>query len=439
MLPVPHQINGAGEDRPRPVALPTARDQRSNRLTEVTFVTNFLPWPLDHGGAIATGGFIQALAVSASVSVLVLTPVDYDEALIKEAEIYYRKTCRSFVCHRISQLSGRTSLLVKAWDYLRGYPRHGFWSEESEKILREHMVSTGCEVLWCNGTFAAKYLPEAKRLNRCAVLTTHNIESDLVRQEFTARSGKARWKGWMRWMDMRRLERFGTRWADVVTGITDTDVQYYRELKGSGQTFLLGVGYPSGGTEIKGSRESEEKSAICFVGSMDWLPNVRAAHYLVREIMPLVWNLNPQIKCFIVGRKPGPEVQALGSDRVIVTGEVPSVREYYERAALVVVPVPDGGGVKIKLVEAMALGKAVVSTSAGAAGLSVEHDRHLMIADRAQEFADAIVRLLDDEPKRRELGGCAREFVAANLSPRETERQAGLILSRLMQLSANRA
>lgn len=406
-----------------------------NRGMEITYVTTHLPYPVDiGGGAMATHGVIQAIAASASVSVVVLTPTRHSEETIRAAENYYGKTCRSLICHQFPHLNPSRSRFVKAWHYLSGYPRQGFWSNDAEQILIEQMRETGCQVLWCNTTHEAKYLRAGKQMKCHTVVTTQNVESDLTRQEMKAAAGMSRLITAVRWWDLRRLEKMGARWADVVTGITNVDLQYYVRLKNPDRVFLLPFGYPTTENAVCADERREEPNTIYFVGSMDWAPNVKAARYLAQEIMPIIWEAMPNAKCFLVGRDPGPEVLSLASSKIIVTGKVPSISDCYDRAPVVVVPIQGVGGVKIKLIEAMAAGKAVVSTSAGAAGLNVTHGKHLMIADTAADFANTVVRLLENRSERQKLEEHARRFVIEHLSPKETERQVKKILQCLEQL-----
>jgi glycosyltransferase involved in cell wall biosynthesis len=224
---------------------------------------------------------------------------------------------------------------------------------------------------------------------------------------------------------MRRLENLGAGWADVVTAVTDTDLEYYARLKKGGRTVLMPFAYSPNAT-VAASRQQED--AICFIGSMDWGPNVAAAEYLVRKVMPLVWSQSPEAKCFLIGRNPTEPVRALAAQNVVVTGRVPAVSEYYDRASVIVVPMQEVGGVKVKLIEALAGGKAVVTTSAGKAGLAVQDGKQLIIADNPVEFAKAITRLLEDKGERERLGTEARRFVAEKLSPGVAQRQVQKIL-----------
>jgi glycosyltransferase involved in cell wall biosynthesis len=175
----------------------------------------------------------------------------------------------------------------------------------------------------------------------------------------------------------------------------------------------------------------EEDGAICFVGNMSWPPNVRAARYLINEIMPLVWESNPDATCYIVGKNPPQEIADLRSTNVIVTGEVPSLQDYYRRAQVIVAPLREGSGIKVKVVEALACGKAVVTTSIGAAGLNGNGSGHLIVADSTASFVDAIVRLLKNREFREKTAAAARDFAKNRLSPANTERQVRAILERL--------
>ena len=402
-------------------------------LPNVTFLTSFLPYPIDQGGIMATAGFIEALAKSASTSVLVLTSTSYASDRIRVAEKFYSQFCRSFVVKRFDSLSPTESLPRKAWHYLTGYPRHGFWSEEAEQALIAHLQSTGCDVVWCNSPYESKYLPTVKRMGRKTVLTTHNVETNLVRQQARTVSGISRWNAWVKLLDMNRLEKQAVESADVVTAISEVDLQHFRRMKSVERTFLLPFGYRTANGLTVAAAEATKGNAVCFVGAMEWAPNVTAAKFLVQEIMPLVWKTIPDTKCFLVGKNPGKDVAALKSDKVIVTGSVPSIADYYRSTPITAVPMREGSGVKIKLVEAMALGCAVVTTSLGAAGISVQNGRQVIIADTVDDFANAIIKLLPDRPERIRLGTEAQAFVRQSLSPKQTEDQVQRILECLQQ------
>jgi glycosyltransferase involved in cell wall biosynthesis len=140
---------------------------------------------------------------------------------------------------------------------------------------------------------------------------------------------------------------------------------------------------------------------VVFTGSMDWEPNIDGVEYFCREIWPLVLRRVPAARFRIVGRDPDPRVRRLACASVEVTGTVPAITDHLREAAALVVPLRMGGGTRLKIYEGMALGKATVSTSVGAEGLDVRHERDILLADDPAQFADYLVRILLDENLRR--------------------------------------
>lgn len=155
---------------------------------------------------------------------------------------------------------------------------------------------------------------------------------------------------------------------------------------------------------------------VLFVGNFRHPPNVEAALRLVRSIFPLVRASYPQAKLEIVGPEPPAALRALGGAGVHVTGAVANVADHLDRAAVVVAPLRLGGGMRVKLLEALAAGKAVVASGRAVAGLSVRGGHELMLADEDAETAQAIVELLGDEASQRNLGRSAREWAFRELS-----------------------
>jgi glycosyltransferase involved in cell wall biosynthesis len=165
-------------------------------------------------------------------------------------------------------------------------------------------------------------------------------------------------------------------------------------------------------TEFFSPRGPAAGKRLVFTGSMDWLPNEDAMTYFCRDILPLIRAQEPDVAVSIVGRAPTPAVTRLAEDAGIeVTGRVDDVRGYIEQAAAYIVPIRIGGGTRLKIFEAMAMGKAVVSTTVGAEGLPVTHGENVLIADDPTSFARDVVRLLRDPARRVQLERAARQLV----------------------------
>ncbi len=155
---------------------------------------------------------------------------------------------------------------------------------------------------------------------------------------------------------------------------------------------------------------------IAFLGSMDWIPNVEGIHFFHEEIFPLLRASRPDLKLVIIGRKPAESLRRLATNdpAIELTGTVEDVREWVNRCSIMVVPLLSGSGTRLKILEAMAMGIPIVSTRIGAEGLGLESGRHLLLADRAEDFARETGRLLDDAELRRQLSATARTHVVQN-------------------------
>ncbi|TVR97334.1 MAG: glycosyltransferase [Rhodospirillales bacterium] len=162
-------------------------------------------------------------------------------------------------------------------------------------------------------------------------------------------------------------------------------------------------------------------SSIIFSGVMNFYPNVDAVLYFATNVFPLVKSRMPSAAWYIVGRDPTPEIQALHAPPdIIVTGFVDDLREHVGRAQVVICPMISGSGIKNKVLEAMALGRAVVSTPSGVAGIDFTDGTHLWVAESAESFAARVVQLLGDSAARERIGQAARRLVEARYSWQST-------------------
>jgi len=213
-----------------------------------------------------------------------------------------------------------------------------------------------------------------------------------------------------------REERRVLSLADAAVVFSERDrrglAQGSRPARAELVTIPLGWEVPPAALDPDGA----EPPTLLFVGNFIHPPNVAAARTLARAILPRVRQLRPDVRLEIVGNSPPPEVVALASDAVLVTGTVASVAPHLNRAAAVVAPLTIGGGTRVKVLEALAAGKAVVASTRAAEGISARAGEELIVADGETATAAAIVRLLEDRSARRELGARARAWALRELS-----------------------
>jgi len=148
---------------------------------------------------------------------------------------------------------------------------------------------------------------------------------------------------------------------------------------------------------------------LLFTGTMNYEPNIEAARFLAADILPLIHKKFCFTKLHVVGMKPSKEVLNLASDQIVVHGAVPDVRPYFQEADVYIAPLLHGGGTRLKILEAAASGKAIVSTAFAFEGLSFVPGNDLLVADSATEFASAVTDLIENEDKKQHLGFKARQ------------------------------
>ena len=164
-------------------------------------------------------------------------------------------------------------------------------------------------------------------------------------------------------------------------------------------------------TYFKSCEEKPESYSLVFTGMMAYVPNYDGMHYFLDEIFPLVLKKIPEAKIYIVGNRPPKDLEQRATDNVIITGYVNDVRPYVRRSSLYVVPLRMGGGTRLKVLEALAMKKPVVTTSIGCEGIEVSDNESVIIRDDPKEFAESIIEVLKDRALQKSLGDKGFEII----------------------------
>lgn len=238
------------------------------------------------------------------------------------------------------------------------------------------------------------------------VLFQHNVEAMIWKRHYEVQSNPLK-KAYLygQWLKMRAFERKMCGRFDTVIAVSEEDRVQMMNDYGVSQLFDVPTGVDTRFFKPSGKEKSIANNLV-FTGSMDWLPNEDAIRYFIDEILPLVKKQIPDVTLTVVGRNPYPALIELAAKdpSVVVTGRVEDVRPYMEQAAAYVVPLRVGGGTRLKIYEAMAMEKAIVSTTIGAEGLPVSNGNELILADSADAFAKSVVNVLRDRRFADDLG-----------------------------------
>lgn len=287
-------------------------------------------------------------------------------------------------------------------------------SEELEDELAIRLSGQDLDVIQAEGIEMASHILSIPRGKMMIVFDDHNAEYVLQRRAFeTDARLPTRWPAALyslvQWRKLRSYERRVCRHADRVVVCSRADRLAVEKLAPE----LLATVIPNGvDTDHYRPGSEEIANRLVFTGKMDFRPNVDAILWLYEEVFPRLRDLVPGVHLCVAGKNPHRRLSHLRRDpRVTLTGQVPDIRPYISQAALYVVPLRIGGGTRLKVLEAMATGKAVLSTSLGCEGLDVTPGRDIVLADAPEDFALRAAELLRDGPTRKALGERARELV----------------------------
>jgi sugar transferase (PEP-CTERM/EpsH1 system associated) len=287
-----------------------------------------------------------------------------------------------------------------------------FESQELAQEIRALASEVDFDIVHIEESLLALYL-ELFPAGRCKrLLTFHNVyfahAARLAKFAFTR---KMKWRlraysAHMRWWEPRYAARF-----DRCIAVSEADRGLLRAANPR-----LRVDVVRNGVDTKACQPlamNGRSPSLLFVGHMGYEPNIDAALFLTKEILPRIRRTVPGAELWLVGRNPAPEVSRLQGHGVYVSGTVSDLRPYYARSTVAVVPLRAGGGTRLKILEAMALNRAVVSTTIGSEGLEAIHGEHLLNADGADAFAQQVVRTLQDRELSERLAANARQLVVS--------------------------
>lgn len=355
--------------------------------------------PVDTGGKIRSYNLLHFLSRDHQVTLLSYyggqRDLDYEATIQKElpgTEIIHTGAPDS-------------TALDRGLDYLWRLPSSApyavskFTHPDVAKAVTARLSEKHLDVAVCDFLSASLNFPQI--LLTPTVLFQHNVESSLWRRMASTEVNPIKKLAFkIESAKMTSYERAALRRFHHVIAVSEHDREQMLRMDSSCEITVVPTGVDTRKFSVA-PPSTTNPPRVVFTGSMDWEPNIDAVEYFCQRIWPGVLQEFPNAIFQIVGRNPHGKVQRMVSESVQVTGTVPSVAEYLRDASVVVVPLRIGGGTRLKIFEAMAMGKALVSTSIGAEGLEVQNGRDLILADDAAAFAQAIRVLLRDAGMRR--------------------------------------
>jgi glycosyltransferase involved in cell wall biosynthesis len=365
-------------------------------LMKILFLTAHLPYPPFSGGRRREFELISRLSKSFEIHLCSITKSwGTDSMYIKELLQY----CASV---KLFEAGAPTNEEQQYAQYPHQMIKH--MSEEASSYISFLLKNQSFDLVHIEGYYLLQHLPT--KLELPILLIEHNIEHLLVLQRImVAVTEEEKTYFWSEYIKTLKWERLMWKRATVSIALTKEDKISMERLESNIDVRMIPNGsdyhkkIDDATTLLSNSFErsvlTDKCPSVLFVGNFAYEPNVDAALYFSRDIFPLILKDVPNVKLLLVGNAPPSEISSLVSSRHIeVSGRVASIIPFYKHADVVVCPLRIGGGVKVKILEALGLGKAIVSTSIGAQGLDLSTYRAVAVADEAIDFAQNVVRFL---------------------------------------------
>lgn len=383
----------------------------------ILILTSTVPYPPHGGGHLRIFAVLRHLCREHTVDLI---------SLATAGEMVHRQALQRF-CRRVVFLPAPPARVgLRRWTraltnlaLLRAY--------DADPGIRRAVtdLAHGYDLIQVENGYMIPYAAAVRRMPK--TLDIFGMWSGGVWRDVAAQESLvARLRVVVAWLKAKRVERQLSHMFDAVYVVSEADRAYLSAIDPSLKIYVVPNGVDTQHF-VPAPEPAPPPIHLVFTGAMDYAPNEDAALFFHREIYPRILAPLQEVQFWIVGRDPGPRLKALACDpRVTLTGAVEDLRPYLTRATVVVVPMRFGSGTRLKVMEALAMGKPVVSTQVGAEGLHVIAGKHLVVADSPEAFATEVVRLANDSVERQRLGREGRGLV-------ETEYDWRIVLAPLSQ------
>ncbi len=378
-------------------------------------LTNKVPYPPSDGGVIAVLSLAVGLADAGhEVTVLSMRTQKHAFSTQDIPDEFSRKIRFESV-----DVPANITPLGLISNYLFSetpYTASRFISKDYENRLSELLKAESYDIIQLEGLYLSPYIQLIKQYSKAPiVMRSHNVEHEIW-ERVKENTGNPIKKIYLKNLN-RKLKKFEARFLpdyDLLLPITERDGQQFKRLGYNGLLHVLPTGIDS--PRYQYDHQKTEHPSLFHLGSLDWEPNLEGLRWFLTEVWHLVLEQQPELKFYIAGRNASEAVEKelCQYPNVVFDGEVADANSYINSKSIMIVPLLSGGGMRIKIIEGMALAKAIVSTSVGIEGITVKNKQEAMVADQPKTFANSILELTNNKEKFKTMGLNARQFIEEN-------------------------
>ncbi len=379
-------------------------------LLKILFICNKSPWPAKEGGPMAMNSLIEGLIVTGhQVKVLAVDSDKYHVATEDIPLAYRKKTGIEFVHLNldVKPVPAFLNLFSR-----QSYHVQRFISKAFEEKLIETLRNENFDIVQMETLFMAPYIHIIRKHSKAKiVLRAHNIEHLIWKRLFSiSRNPVKKFYLHHLFTTLENYEKAVLNRFDGLLPITEKDAGFFKSY---GQKPVLAIPFGVNPDDYHLRDIPQPENALFHIGAMNWMPNEEGIHWFLKEVWPKVRVKFSGLKLYLAGRAMPRWLLELKEKNVVVLGEVPDARSFILSKSISIVPLLSGSGVRIKIIESMSLGKAVISTRTGAEGIEYTEGENILLADTADSFVLAIARLYENPQEAVKLGKNARRLMEA--------------------------
>ncbi len=367
------------------------------------------PYPPVDGGTMAMNSITQCL-LKMGCKVKVLSAYSHKHPFLPNqfTEEYIKNTQLEGVYFNLKINPLRALFCLLAGE---SYHVNRFVNKEFEKKLIEILHEDNYDIVHLESLFLTPYVPVIRKHSKCkVVLRSHNVEHLIW--ERIAKSTKNVFKRWYikkLAASLRQYELGNLNTYDGIACISNPNADFFR--KAGCEKIIAVVPFGLGTPDFVESVEEEENS-LFHIGSMDWAPNIEGIQWFLKNVWTKVHTRSPQAKLYLAGREMPLELLKSDYPNVKILGEIPDAMYFIASKQINIVPLLSGSGIRVKIIEAMSVGKTVITTTIGAEGINYTNKKNILIANTPDEFVNCIEQCLTNKKFCSEIGERAQELVS---------------------------
>lgn len=374
-------------------------------------ICNKVPYPPKDGGSIATFNMSKGFAKNGhEVYLLCLNTLKHISNLDNlPADFPKNITVKGI---EIDTSINPFKLILNYIFSSKPYIASRFKSKKYVKALKSILLKIKFDIVQIEGLYMCQYIPYLKKYSSAFITyRAHNIESQIW-ERISKNEQNIIKKLYIKNLS-KRIENFDKSYInsyDALIAITDKDAEQYKNFGCAIPIKITPAGFDF--DRINQINTKSEFLSLYFIGSLDWIPNQEGLKWFIKNVWPEIVQLSPELKLYIAGRNASDKfIKDITADSVIFLGEIDDANKFMASKSIMIVPLFSGSGMRVKIIEGMAIGNIVISTSIGAEGIGYTNKENILIANSAKEFKDSLVQLINNKELYQRIKKNARIFI----------------------------